>query len=138
MIFTREDARKAIVAHIQAHLATLPVQPVVQWDNMKAADLSKLRDPYLQINIIYIDAPQINLGQRPEHRVMGQIVLAVAYPEGSGTAKANELLDPLYRHVHMSDAMFPVRTNAARFSSRPAFQAWAAQAALVPFWYDTQ
>jgi len=33
--------------------------------------------------------------------------------------------------------MPPLRTQAAKFSSKPAKDGWVAQAALIPFWYDS-
>jgi len=138
MIVTREDVRLKLVARIQALKATWAGYPLeIEYDNLAAVNLSVQTNPYLCVRMVYMDGYQTTLSANPGNRVLGTIVLEVKVKQGSGTAKANALLEHFYRSVHMTDSMDPLRTFAARFGSAPPKDGWVAQAALIPFWYDS-
>ena len=140
MIVTREMARQAVTARIQALRSTFsPYAVAVEYDNMNTVNRATQSNPFLAVTLAYIDGMQVSLGPDSQHRPMGTLVLEAFDKEGAGTARMNALLDHFYRGLQMTDSMTPVRTHAARFSSnRFPQQGWIAQAALIPFWYDTE
>lgn len=138
MIVTREDVRQAVTAKIQALKSTFTAYPLaIEYDNYHTVNRSTQSNPFLAVSFVYIDGYQITLGPSSMHRPIGTLVIEAFDKEGAGTAKMNVLLDHFYRGLQMTDSMAPVRTHAARFSSKNEFNGWVAQAALIPFWYDS-
>ena len=136
---TREDVRKVVTTKIEALRATFPDYPlVIEYDNLETVNQSTQSNTYLSVTFRYMDGYQVNLGPSSETRALGTIVIEAFDKYGSGTARQNRLLDHFYRGLHKTDSMQPVRTLAARFASKPVQAGWAAQAALIPFWYDTE
>lgn len=139
MIVTRETVRQKITTAVQALKTTFTGYTVViEYDNMQTVNRATQSNPFLSVTLVYIDGMQVGLGYGSMHRPIGTIVLEAWDKEGAGTARMNKLLDHFYRGLQMTDSMAPVRTHAARFSSkRVPEQGWIAQAALIPFWFDT-
>ena len=134
----RESVRTALVAKVQNLISTFTAYPLkVEYANGNKVNTSLQTDPYLKVWIVYQDGEQTTLGTNPGHRLMGTIVVEACVKEGSGTKLANELLAHFYPALHMKDTIPPLRTLAARFSSKPAVDGWAAEAALIPFWADS-
>jgi hypothetical protein len=139
MIVTREQVRQAVTTRIQSLRASFTAYDLqVEYDNHNTINRSTQTLPFLAITFVYSDGYQTSLGQNSQHRPLGTIVVEAFDKEGAGTARINALLDHFYRGLHMTDTMPPVRTYAARFSSKLPWQGWVAQAALIPFWYDTE
>jgi len=137
-IVTREQVRVALATKINSTLALWADYPLeVEYDNKMTVNRATQSNPFLCVSMVYMDGEQIALGENGGNRVMGVIVLEANVKEGSGTAQANTLLDFFYPVVHKTDSMPPLRTQAAKFSSKPAKDGWVAQAALIPFWYDS-
>lgn len=139
MIVTREQARQVVTTRVESLKASFTDYAViVEYDNREVVNRASQSNPFLAVTLVYIDGMQINLGPSSQHRPIGTIVVEAWDKEGAGTARVNKLLDHFYRGLHMTDSMAPVRTHAARFSSkRVPEQGWIAQAALIPFWFDT-
>lgn len=136
---TREDVRKVVTTKLETLRASFTdYQLVIEYDNLETVNQATQSDPYVVVTFRYLDGYQINLGPSSETRALGTIVLEVFDKYGAGTARQNKVLDHFYRSLHKTDSMAPVRTLAARFSSKPVQAGWAAQAALIPFWYDTE
>ena len=138
MATTRSDALQALRTRVEATRATwLDFAVQVEYGNLKTVNTSTQSDPYLRVRMVYIDVYQLELARDPHHRVLGTIVIESMAKEGSGDLVQGRLLDHFYRAVHMTDTMPPLRTYAARFGSSPARDGWTAEAALIPFWYDS-
>lgn len=136
---TREDVRKVVTTKLETLRASFTdYQLVIEYDNLETVNQATQSDPYVVVTFRYLDGYQINLGPSSETRALGTIVLEVFDKYGAGTARQNKVLDHFYRSLHKTDSMQPVRTLAARFASKPVQAGWAAQAALIPFWYDTE
>jgi hypothetical protein len=137
MINVRELGRKAVVSKIESLKVNFTDYPlVVEYANSVVVNTSTQQNPYLKAHIVYQDGLQTSLGTVPTYRMLGTIVLEACVKEGTGTKQANDLLSYFYPELHLTDTMFPVRTLAARFSSKAAKDGWAAEAALIPFWID--
>lgn len=134
----RETIRENFVTKVTALAATFPDYSLkVEFSNGVKVNTALQTDPYLKAWIVYQDGQQVNLSMTPDYRLMGTLVLEACIKEGSGTKAANRLLEHFYPAIHMKDTMAPIRTLAARFSSKPASDGWAAEAAIIPFWADS-
>jgi len=135
---TREQVRTALVNKIEALKSTFSTYTLlVEYDNLVTVNRATQSNPFLCVTIVYQDGYQIDLAANPSHRVLGTIVIEANVKEGSGTSRANLLLEHFYPSIHMKDNLPPLRTYAAKFASRSAKDGWAVQAALIPFWYDS-
>lgn len=138
MAVTRNDVLEKLRTRVEALKATWVGLPLaIEYDNLASVNTSTQQHPYLCVSMVFLDGFQIDLSASPGHRVLGSIVIESKAKEGSGNKAQNSLLDHFYRGVHMTDTMTPLRTYAARFSSKPAFDGWTTQAAIIPFWYDS-
>lgn len=136
MIVSLNTARTKIVEAVE--FAKLSYGNVlIEYYHLKAVDLNTQSDPFLAVRIMNYDGNQINLGRNGGNRIQGTLILEAKYKEGDGSKVAFNILEHFYMRIHMSDAYYPVRTQASRFSSRPLVKGWLAEAAIIPFWYDS-
>lgn len=136
MIVTLNDIRTKVVTVTEAIKADYgPL--LVEYYHLKAVDLNTQSDPFLGVRIMLYDGIQTNLGRNAGNRLLGSIILEGKYKEGSGSKVANQILEFFYRRMHMTDDHYPLRTQAARPSSRPLGKGWLAEAAIIPFWCDS-
>lgn len=133
-----ELARVAFTQKIEQLKATFTDYPLtVEYGNGDAVNVALQTRPYLKASIRYQDGKQIDLAERPGHRLIGTIVLEARVKAGAGTKQANDLLWHFYPALHMSEAMYPLRTLAARLTPAPVKDGWTAESALIPFWIDS-
>ena len=134
---TREDARVALVTAVEALKTTWSAYSlIVEYDNRILVNRSTQSNPFLCVNMKYMGGEQLALGENGGHRLMGVIELEANVKQGQGSKLANDLLQHFYPTLHMTDAFPPIRTYAARFSSKPAKEGWENEVALIPFWFD--
>ena len=134
----RELVRTALVAKVETLRSSFTSYSLkVEYANGEKVNTALQTTPYLRVWIVYQDGDQINLASAPDYRLIGTIVVEARVKEGNGTKAANELLNHFYPAIHMKDTIPPLRTLAARFSSKPASDGWAAEAAIIPFWADS-
>jgi hypothetical protein len=132
-----ETARVAIVTAVKALAATWSAYTLaVEYDNRNLVNLGTQVSPYLSVEIMLIDGEQASLGPDAAHRVYGSIILTAWVHRGSGDKPANDLLAHFYPSLHMSDAMPPVRTSAAKLVNAKPSKDWFGKSAVIPFWYD--
>lgn len=138
MIADRELARVNIVTAIEGLRATAPTPNVlVEYDNMKLVNVSTEQKPYLKVWIHYIDGEQIGLGPNSGERAMGTLIVEARAREGTGTSALNKLIDYFYKALQRTDAMFPVRTKAAKHVSPPNLEGWSRIGVAIPFYWDS-
>jgi hypothetical protein len=136
MIVTLNDIREKVVTAVEALKASYgPL--TVEYYHLKSVNLDTQSVPFLSVRVMLHDGFQTNLGRHAGNRLIGSIILEAKYKEGSGSRVANTILEHFYRGLHMTDAHHPVRTQAARPSSRPLAKGWLAEAAIIPFWCDS-
>lgn len=134
----REEIRAAVVTKMTALAGTFTAYPLkIEYANGDVVNQATQVNPYLKVHIVYQDGAQIDLARSPGYRLIGTLLVEACVKDGSGTRKANELLNHVYPALHMKDTIPPLRTLAARFVSKPARDGWAAEAALIPFWADS-
>ncbi len=133
-----EDARKALYTKVQQLASTWTEYTLaIEYGNQMSINLASQANPYLCVQLVVMDGQQTSLGYNAMHRVMGNIIVEAKMKEGSGEAQANRLLAHFYPALQMKDNIPPLRTYAARMATKPAKQGWAAQAAIIPFWFDS-
>ena len=134
----REAARVEIVAAVQAAAAAWTDYPcLVDYDNKAFVDYATQVNPYLAIDIAYIDSTQMDLGLNPIAQAYGNLILAVCVKEGAGTRKANLLSD------HFTAALqfkrWPVvETQVARLQPNVYRKGWCCIVTLIPFQHQSQ
>lgn len=136
MIVTLDDIRTKVVTAVEAIKAEYG-QVLVEYYHLKSVDLNLQSDTFLSVRTMLYDGNQINLGRNGGNRIMGTLILEAKYKEGSGNKVACNILEFFYRRLHMTDAHYPLRTQASRFSSRTVVKGWLAEAAIIPFWCDS-
>ena len=133
---TLEQHRQSIVTAVEAAKASFTGYPlVIEYDNRIIVDTATQLDPFLVVNIRFLDGAQADLSANPIHRKVGQIHLQAATKEGAGSAKALVLLEHFYRALQRSQ-FGGVRTRMASFAREQALKGWVYYPALVPFWAD--
>lgn len=133
---SREAIRTSIVTAVEAAKATFSDYTLlIEYDNRIVVDTKTQTDPFLMVRILYLSAEQANLSNNPTHRVWGQIHLAAVVPEGSGSAKANSLLDFFVPKLHLK-SFGTVRTMAATTAASQTLNARVYYAMAIPFWSD--
>ena len=138
MLVTLEDARIAITNKILALHSTWSDYPLqIEFQNMAPVNVATQVNPYLRVTILYQDGMQIELAENPGHRKMGTLLIEALCKEGSGTSKANKLIEHFYPSMQMTDSVYPVRLQAARPVAHPPRLGWFAQAVVIPFWFDS-
>jgi len=131
-----ELIRQGIVTAVEARAAAFTSYPlVVEYDNRILVDTRTQQNPFLQVRILLLGAEQVNVSDDPLHRFIGQIHIAAATKEGSGTKQANELLEFFYPHLQKK-TLGGVRTLMSSFSRTQTQLGWDYTPALIPFWYD--
>lgn len=96
----RDAARAVILGAIRDAAAAWTTYPlVVEYPNLPDIDQANQNTPYLKVAIVYRDGEQMDLGENPLIRLTGQIILAVAARQGTGTSKTETLVDFISRRL---------------------------------------
>ena len=144
--FTREDVRKALVRSLQA---VIPSNVRVQWPGSPQIDVSKNKDLFLTVRIVYMDSMSPDLGTRSSTRLLGIIEVTFNFKEGNSgdLIKFNQLADTVQSLLTNTDSIVPLRTYATRqetprrdfnIQGRGSESGWITETLVTPFWYDTE
>lgn len=129
-----ETCRQGITTAIESVKATFTAYPlVIEYDNRIIVDTQTQSNPYLCVNIRFVDGWQGDLNPNPFHRLIGFVEMIAHVKEGAGVAKANELLEFFYPKIHrqkLGGAMLEM----AKPAKVDKVQGWRSQAVLIPFW----
>ncbi len=134
---SKENIRQAIVSQMETIRRGYTDNPTLQieYDNALAVDIAKQTLPFLLCRIKWGPAEQVGYSDKPQQRFYGNIELAVAVKEYTGTAKANTILD--YFYPRMQKTQFgKVRTFMAEPGPDKNENGWVYIPMLVPFWSD--
>lgn len=139
MVVTRDQIREIVTSKVGALRAAFTSYTlIVEYDNVIKVNRSTQTLPFLAVDLVYMDGYQTALGTGNNHRVLGTLIIEANDKVGQGTSRMNALVDHFYRGLAQTDNLFPLRLHAARFTSKQPFNGWVAQAAVIPFWYDSQ
>lgn len=130
-----ETARVLLTTQIEAALAAYPgTKPRLQYENRNLVDTSTQVDPFVGIDIVYINGTQLDLGAKPMSVQYGQIVITAFCKENSGTKAANVLLDYFLPWLELKE-FSGVRTHSGMYSKGNSQKGWQAYPLIVPFWW---
>ena len=108
---------------------------LIEYENRIVVDTKTQTKPFLTVEIIVTDGSQMELGNSPRHRILGQIHLCAVVPDGSGSADANKLLDWFIPKLH-GKAFGTVRTHFAVPAKPTPHLGWQYYGVAIPFWSD--
>lgn len=132
-----ELIRTDIVTAIEARRATFSGEYtlVIEYDNVLLVDTRTQTNPFLSVEIKFIQGGQADLSNTPLQRVYGQLLLSAAVPEGSGSSKALKLLDYFAAGLQRK-AFGTVRTHVSSPSQSRPHLGWVYFTVSLPFWSD--
>lgn len=131
-----EAIRQSVATAVSAAVATFTDYPlVVEYDNRIIVDTATQTNPFLTVETKMFDGFQANMSDAPLHRLLGQIHLAVAVPEGTGRALANKVLDHLYPKLQRKK-LGVIHTTMAIPSPEKPHNGWIYYPVLIPFRSD--
>jgi hypothetical protein len=136
---SREQIRQDIASAIDALKADFPggYLILIEYDNILLVDTQYQINPYLRVDIKYIDMEQADLSDNPMHRIHGQIILAAGVKEGGGTRAANTILDYFYPKLQRRTFGI-VHTHMATVGPDVPHLGWLYSPVVIPFWVDLQ
>ena len=132
-----ELIRTDIVTAIEARRATFSggYTLVVEYDNVLLVDTRTQTNPFLSVEIKFVQGVQADLSNSPLQRVSGQLLLSAAVPEGSGSSRALILLDHFALGLQRK-AFGTVRTHVSSPSQARPHLGWMYFTISLPFWSD--
>jgi hypothetical protein len=132
-----ETIRTDIVTAVEAAKAgfNLGYTLVVEYENRIVVDTKTQTNPFLTVETIILDGSQLEIANAPHHRLLGQIHIAAAVPDGSGASQANRLLDWFIPKLH-GKTFNTVRTKLAVPSKPIPHLGWQYYGVAIPFWSD--
>ena len=136
---SREQIRKDIVTAIDALKAGFPggYPLLIEYDNILLVDTQTQVNPYLRVDLKFIDMAQADLSDNPTHRVLGQIILGAGVKDGGGTKSANVILDYFYPRLQRKSFGI-VRTSMATVGPDVPHLGWLYSPMVIPFRADLQ
>lgn len=129
----RVDLTTAVEAAKASFAGGYPL--VIEYDNRIIVDTKKQTNPFLCVEFKFLSAEQTALGDSPEQRFWGHIVLSAAVPEGAGKASAHKLLEHFYPKLQRK-SFGSVRTTMSTMAGDRPHLGWVYVTVLVPFWSD--
>lgn len=110
----------------------------VEYENELVVNTDIQKLPFLCVKIMMLDGTQADLADNPVHRMMGQIHLATAVPNGSGTAKANKVNEFFFNRLQRKrfGGKHGTRTKLAMPAPKIEHGKWTYYPVLIPFWSD--
>lgn len=131
-----EAARSDIVGAAEAAKAAwagVPSPLLVEYDNLRLVDVDKQVDPYVCVEINYVDGEQLSFGATKVVADYGQVHIVVHTPTGAGSLVAKKLLDH-FRTFFELKTFSVARTHAAMGAPTFPKDGWDCTPLIVPFW----
>lgn len=130
-------ARSDIVTASQAALAAWAGSPsplVVTYQNQVLVNVDTQVDPYLCVDIHFLDGRQLSMGATKDLIDYGQVQLVAHAKENSGTLVSQQILDHFRTFLELKSFSL-VRTQAGRGSMSYLRAGWLCTPLVIPFWY---
>lgn len=136
---SRELIRQTLVAAVESAKASFApgYQLLIEYDNRWTIDTQTQTNPYLKIDIKFIDMEQADISNDPTHRILGQLVLGAGVKAGSGSKEANFILDHFFPRLQRK-TFGTVRTHMATVAPDVNHLGWLYCPVIVPFWADVR
>ena len=130
-------ARSDIVTAAQAALAAWvgpPTPLVLAYQNQTVLNVDSQVNPYLCVDIYFIDGEQLSLGATKVLADYGQIHLVAHARENSGTLVSQQILDHFRTYFELKTFSL-VRTHAGKGAASYLRSGWNCTPLVIPFWY---
>lgn len=134
-----ETARSDIVGAVEAALAAWAGPPTplrLAYDNQTLFDVDAQLDPYLAVELFFLDGGQLSIGATKALQDLGQIHLVAHVRENAGTRVAQQILDHFRPYLQLKSFSL-VRTHAGRGAAPYSKGGWVCLPLIIPFWYHT-
>jgi hypothetical protein len=133
--FTLAQLHQAVMGVIEQIIADHAAYPlVVEPEGRNVVDHATQVNPYLQVAIEVLDGEQAELGQNPNVKRWGQILLTAVVKDGNGTLAAKQLLD--FAMPYFSTQVFGALQCQAAYPVRGReFKGLWYQPVIIPFFY---
>jgi hypothetical protein len=125
--------RQNLVTEIEKHRESFSRYPLeVEYDNRSSVDMQSQTNPFLSVEVMYIDGYQADLSNKPVHRIVGMLVLTAKTREGMGSSEGYRLLEHFYPKVQWQ-VLGGVRLDMAKMVRPRLVNGWWAVSATIPF-----
>lgn len=126
------QARDALIARLKTYWDTNHAAIPVVYDNTPF-DPDRLGNQFIECEVAFVQAKQIDLGAAPATRIAGFLYLTVYTKQGQGSRDALTLLDELsvlFSRVSLGNLQLETATPAGTSVNR----GWFCTELKVPFW----
>lgn len=133
---TAEATRAAITTEIErAKAAWSAYTLLVDYENLEDINLAQQVQPYVSVDIVFLDGAQLDLGSNPLVADYGSIIIAAGAKEGTGTAPLLKLLDHFRPYLQLRDNLGSnVRTQAGKIQKGQSRLGFYYLPMTIPFW----
>ncbi len=133
-----DNFRAAVNTAIEATRATFTDYSLaVDYENRHIVNPDALDNPYLCVELKFVDSGQRDLNPIRTQRVLGFVILTVKCKVGAGTSGALKLLEHMYKPLHCRKLGAANMEVAKLVPGREVKGFWC-QSIMIPFWLDTQ
>jgi hypothetical protein len=134
---SNEAARNSIATEIErAKTAWTEYTLLVEYPNRDPINLATQTNPFLKVDIVFMDGEQLDLGDRPLTRNWGQIILAAGGKFGTGQVPLLKLLRHFRPYLQLRDNLGSVRTAVAKPQNARTHLGWHYEIESISFWLD--
>lgn len=132
-----ESTRIALVTAIEALRLTYTADTalVIEYDNRIVVDPAQQVKPYLAVQLKFIDGFQVDIANKPLHRLVGQLYLVAWVKDNTGSSTANLLLEHFYKGLQHKQ-YGAVRLRMAIPTKQAKVLDWVGFPVILPFWTD--
>lgn len=128
--------RQSLVTAVEAAKATFATYPlVIEYDNRLIVNPETQTNPYLCVEVKFIEGYQADLSASPTQRILGQLLLSANVKLGSGSAQALNLIDH-FQSALQRKSFGSVRTHMGTFVKPQEHLGNWIVSAVIPFWVD--
>lgn len=127
----RLDLAGIVDAMVAAHSSYLLA---VEMPNRDLIDQTTQTNPYLKVQLKWLNGQQMDLADKPLVGQFGQILISACVRKGAGEKGANELLDFCTPYFELKD-LTVIRTKIFEPQNFVEFEGWWYANALVNFWF---
>ena len=135
MVQHLEKYRELLIAEVATHLATFEDFPLVaEFVNRTTVDMTKQREPFVAVEVVFADGWQADLSNKPVHTITGFLILTAKTRDGGGSTQGYKILGHLYTNVQHKILGGLVRVGMSSFGGRPKpVDGWWNVSVVLPF-----
>jgi hypothetical protein len=112
----------------------VPATLKADYENRRLVDLDRQTEPYISVDIHFVNGSQISLGSTKVVEEHGQLHLLVCAPVNSGTRISKQIMDHFVPYLELENFSL-ARTHAAKAQACYEKLGWYITPLVVPFWF---